>query len=66
MDGFEVVFDDVGVDLAGLDVAVAEHFLDVADAGSAAQHAGGAGMPVAQAWRRLCVVVLAGRFWALA
>ena len=36
MDGFEVVFDDVGVDLGGFDAAVAEHFLDVADAGSAA------------------------------
>ena len=44
VDGFEVVLDDVGVDLGGLDVAVAEHFLDVPDAGSASQHAGGAGV----------------------
>lgn len=44
VDGFEVVFDDMGVDLGGLDAAVAEHFLDVPDAGSAAQHAGGAGV----------------------
>ena len=36
VDGFEIVFDDVGVNLGGLDAAVAEHFLDVADAGSAA------------------------------
>ena len=36
MDGLEVVFDDVGVDLGGLDVAVAEHFLDVPDGRSAA------------------------------
>jgi len=33
VDGFEVVFDDVGVDLGGLDAALAEHFLDVTDAG---------------------------------
>ena len=36
VDGFEVVFDDVGVDLGGFYAAVAEHFLDVPDAGSAA------------------------------
>ena len=44
VDGFEVVFDDVGVNLGGFDAAVTEHFLDVANAGSAAQHAGGAGV----------------------
>ena len=44
VDGFEVVFDDVGVNLGGLDAAVAEHFLNVPDAGSAAQHACGAGV----------------------
>jgi hypothetical protein len=32
----------VGVDLGGLNAAVTKHFLDVPDAGSAAQHAGGA------------------------
>ena len=36
VDGFEVVFDDVGVNLGGLDAAVTEHFLNVADASSAA------------------------------
>ena len=36
VDGFEVVFDDVGVNLRGFEAAVAEHFLDVPDAGSAA------------------------------
>jgi hypothetical protein len=35
---------DVGVDLRGFDPLVAEHFLDVADVGTAAMHVGGAGM----------------------
>lgn len=44
VDGFQVVFDDVGVNLRRFDAAVAEHFLNVADAGAAAKHPGGAGM----------------------
>ena len=35
---------DVGVDLRGFDPLVAEHFLDVADVGTAAMHIGGTGM----------------------
>ena len=33
VDGFEFVFDDAGVNLGGLDAAVAKHFQDVTDAG---------------------------------
>ena len=36
---------DVGVDLRGFHAGVAEHFLHVADVGTAAVHVGGAGMP---------------------
>ncbi len=35
MDFLEVGFGEVGVDLGGADVGVAEHFLDVPGAGSA-------------------------------
>ena len=35
---------DVGVDLGGFEAGVAEHFLDVADVGSAPVHVGGAGV----------------------
>lgn len=52
MDGLQVVFDDVGVDLRGLDAGVAEHFLNVADAGSAAKHPGRARMAQAVRGRR--------------
>jgi hypothetical protein len=36
---------DVGVDLGGVDAFVAEHFLDVADVGTAAVHVGGTAVP---------------------
>ena len=44
VDGFEVVVQDMRVYLGRADVRVAEHFLDVTHAGSAAEHFSGAGM----------------------
>jgi len=52
VDGLQVVFDDVGVNLRGLDAGMAEHFLNVADAGSAAKHPSRASMAQAVRGRR--------------
>jgi len=41
----EVGLHDVGVDLGGADVGMAEQFLDVADIRPALEHLGGAGVP---------------------
>ncbi len=47
VDGSQVVLDEAGVNLRGDERAVAEHFLNVADARAAAQHADGARVPQA-------------------
>ena len=41
MDGAEAVLVDVGVDLGGGDVGVAEHFLDDAEVGAVIEEVGG-------------------------
>ena len=41
MDGAEAVLVDVGVDLGGGDVGVAEHFLDDAEVGAVVEEVGG-------------------------
>ena len=44
MDGAEAVLVDVGVDLGGGDVGVAEHFLDDAEVGAVVEEVGGEAM----------------------
>ncbi len=41
MDGAEAVLVDVGVDLGGGDIGVAEHFLDDAEVGAVVEEVGG-------------------------
>ena len=41
MDGAEAVLVDVGIDLGGGDVGVAEHFLDDAEVGAVVEEMGG-------------------------